>query len=372
MWSIKKSLVVCVILSCFGTAYAADVILNEYNAVGGNDFLNGGDAAADADGGRADDCYFGRIRGNGGDWFELVVITDHLDMRSWKFDIYENGTLDETLDLTDDIIWSDLRSGTIITVAEDVESDVSYNPAAGDWWINVQASDVGDGLYIEASNFPVGSSNWQLVIRNAEDAVIFGPAGEGISPTSGIGSTDIFRLEAKPSASTTANSPDYDDGIDLSTFGSPNRWGQQDFNQLRNVVAESSTLTLLSPNGSEVLTGGTICDITWSNTGIVNSVLIEFSIDNGKTWTKVFPPNTGNSGSYNWLVPIVNSEQCMVRITNAANLGVYDTSDEVFSIYESPLAAYLGGNCFAGIVDFSAMTLKWLRCANPYNLYCME
>ncbi len=367
MWNIGKSLVVCVILGCFGTAYAADVILNEYNAVGSNDFLNGGDAAVDADGGRADDSYFGRIQGNGGDWFELVVITDHLDMRRWKFDIYENGTLDETLDLTDDSIWSDLRSGTIITVAEDVPTDISYNPAAGDWWINVQAGEVGDGLYIEASNFPVASSNWQLVIRNADDAVIFGPAGEGISPTSGIGGTDIFRLEAKPSASITANSPDYDDGIDLSTFGSPNRWGQQDFNQLRNVVAEFSTLTLLSPNGLEVLTGGTIYDITWSHTGIVDSVIIEFSIDSGNTWTNVFPPNVGNSGSYNWLVPIVDSDQCIVRITNAANLGVYDTSDEVFSIYESSLEADLTGDLFAGIVDFAALALNWLQRGNPYD-----
>jgi hypothetical protein len=367
MWNTVKPLVVCVILSCFGTTYAADIILNEYNAVGGNDFLNGGDVAVDYDGGRADDSYFGRIQGNGGDWFELVVITDHLDMRRWKFDIYDNGTLDETLDLTDHSIWSDLRSGTIITVSEDVPTDISYNPAAGDWWINVQASEFGDGLYIEASNFPVGSSNWQLVIRNADDAVIFGPAGEGISPTSGIGNTDIFRLEAKPSASITANSPDYDDGIDLSTFGSPNRWGQQDFNQLRNVVAESSTLTLLSPNGSEVLIGGTTYDITWSHTGTVESVLIEFSIDNGSTWTKVFPPNIGNSGGYNWLVPIVDSEQCMVRITNAANLGVYDTSDEVFFIYESSLEADLADDCFAGIFDFATMALNWLQCGNPYN-----
>ena len=107
----------------------------------GTNFLNGGDAAADKDGGRASDSYFGRVEGNGGDWFELVVITDHLDMRQWHLDIYNNGSLDETLDLTDDPLWSDLRSGTIITISEDVPSDTSYDPAAGDWWINVQAHD---------------------------------------------------------------------------------------------------------------------------------------------------------------------------------------------------------------------------------------
>lgn len=372
MWKIKKILVVCLILLCLGTTYASDVILNEYNAVSSTNFLNGGDAAVDADGGRASDSYFGRIQSNGGDWFELVVITDHLDMRRWKLDIYNNGTLDETLDLTDHGIWSDLRSGTIITVSEDVESDVSYNPAAGDWWINVQASDDGDGLYIEPSDFPVNSSNWQLRIINDGDAVIFGPAGEGVSPASGIGNTDIFRLEAKPSASITANSPDYDDGINLSTFGSPNKWGLQDFNQLRTVAAESSTLTLLSPNGSEIIMGGTTYDITWDNTGTVESVLIEFSIDNGNTWSNVYPPNVGNTGSYNWLVPIVDSVQCSVRITNAANLGIYDTNDEVFSIYECSLDGDLTGDCVVDIVDFAIMALNWLQCGNPYDLYCTE
>ncbi|MBN1804650.1 MAG: hypothetical protein JW837_05325 [Sedimentisphaerales bacterium] len=62
MWNIKKYLVIFVILNCLVTTYAADVILNEYNAVGSNEFLNGGDAAADADGGRAFDSYFGRIQ----------------------------------------------------------------------------------------------------------------------------------------------------------------------------------------------------------------------------------------------------------------------------------------------------------------------
>ena len=43
---------------------AADIILNEYNAVGSNGFLGGGGASADANGGRSCDSYFGRVRGS--------------------------------------------------------------------------------------------------------------------------------------------------------------------------------------------------------------------------------------------------------------------------------------------------------------------
>lgn len=367
MFIVKKLLMVCLILIFSGNIFAADVILNEYNAVANNKFLNGGSASADADGGRASDSYFGRVQGNGGDWFELVVITDHLDMRRWKLDIYNNGGFIETLDLEDHSIWSDLRSGTIITVSEDVPSDISYDPAAGDWWINVQANNGASGLYITPNNFAVHSNDWQLKIRDAGGATVFDLAGEGISPASGVNDKEIFRLEKRPSALITPASPDYDDGDRLSTFGSPNQWGQQDFFQLRNVVAEVSTLTLLSPNGSEVIMGGTVYDITWSNTGTVNSTRIDFSTDNGSTWLEVYPPNVGNGASYSWLVPIVDSEECIVRVRNAADLAVYDTSDAVFTIYECFLDGDLTGDCEINISDLAVVAASWLDCGNPYE-----
>jgi hypothetical protein len=207
----------------------ADVILNEYNAVNGSDYLNGGTAYEDEDGGYACDSYFGRVQGNGGDWFELVVITDHLDMRGWKLEIWMAGIHNETLDLTDHPLWSDLRSGTIITVAEDVPDDVRYDPDAGDWWINVQADTYAGGTYISNSGFPVTNDDWQLVIRDANDNIIFGPAGEGISPQGGINSREIFRLEANPGDWITPQSEHYYDGNCLSTFGSPNQWGPTEF-----------------------------------------------------------------------------------------------------------------------------------------------
>ncbi len=371
MFRAKTILIVCLILSFSGSIFGADVILNEYNAVGATKFLNGGDASADEDGGRASDSYFGRVLGNGGDWFELVVITDHLNMSNWKLDIYDVCGLDETLDLTNHPIWSDLRSGTIITISEDLPTDISYNPAAGDWWINVQANDSGvSGFYIEASNFPVNNDDWRLRIRNFPGTVIFGPAGEGVSPAGGVSSTEIFRLEAKPSASIEPNSVDYDDGKNLSTFGSPNRWGTQDLNDLRSVVAETATLTLLDPNGSEVIVGGTNYDITWSNTGSVGSVLIEFSIDNGSTWSEVYPGNVGNTGSYSWLVPIVDSEECLVRVTKVASLVVYDTSDGVFTVYECLEDGDLTGDCIINMIDLAVMANDWLDCGDPYNLAC--
>jgi hypothetical protein len=336
---IASVLIVLALLSANG--WAADIILNEYNAVDSNDFLNGGDASADDDGGRASDSHFGRVRGNGGDWFELVVIKDHLDIRGWQLDVYENKILDETLALTAHPIWQDLRAGTIITISEDVPSDISYNPAAGDWWINVQANNSGDGLYIEKSSFPVSANNWQLRIRNKAGQVVFGPAGEGISPASGVSGTEIFRLEADPDATVVANSTDYDDGADFSTFGSPNQWAKQGLGKLREVVtpATGAALKVLAPNGDEAFAMGDIVDINWESTSVTEAVRVEFSLDNGYSWIAVYPVNVGNTGTYKWLVPLVNAPKALVRVSSTTRPAVYDVSDKPFTIVSSPIAS---------------------------------
>jgi hypothetical protein len=358
-------LTMCWLLTVTGIGFGADVILNEYNAVDVDSYLGGGTASLDESGTQASDSYFGRIPGNGGDWFELVVIKDHLDMRNWQLDIYTAGQLDETLTLTNHNIWSDLRSGTIITVSEDVPSDISYNPAAGDWWINVQANNTADGLYIEASSFPVNSDNWQLRIRNAVGAVMFGPAGEGVSPASGVSGSEIFRLETTPSTLVVPASVDYDDADNHSTFGSPNQWGMQDLFVLRSVAVQTSTLTVLTPNVSQAIPAGTFYDITWSYTGTVGGVIVEFSTNNGATWSEVYPPNIGNTGSYSWLVPAVDSQQCLVRIKNAANTAISDSSDTAFRIYECSVAGDVTGDCLVNLDDLVVMASSWLDCGNP-------
>ena len=70
------------------------VLLNEYNAVASDKFLNGGDQTTDEDGGSASDSVFGRVEGNGGDWFELVVVGDGsagtVDLRGWKIELADN------------------------------------------------------------------------------------------------------------------------------------------------------------------------------------------------------------------------------------------------------------------------------------------
>jgi hypothetical protein len=224
-------------------AHAADVILSEYNAVSSTNWLgNPSDAACQGPEGFAcsdrGDTYFGRVQGNGGDWFELVVVSDHLDMRNWQLYWEEVVTVREgTIFLSDDPFWADLRAGTIITFIDSgnldggLDTDISFDPCAGDWWVNIYTH---DEQYVPTTTtnvpgqgpgaFTVGDDGWRLTILNASLEVVYGPAGEGAPTYSGapVNSREICRLEAEPSSAITPAGT-YDDGRE-SSFGSFNTW----------------------------------------------------------------------------------------------------------------------------------------------------
>lgn len=227
------------------TAHAADVILNEYNAVANDQLLTC----------CAEDVFWGRRPGNGRDWFELVVIADHLDMRAWELIVSDNtgepNAESWSITLTDHEAWSDLRSGTIITISEQLRNNVDdYNPVVGRWWLNVRAAAGTSEAFARVrclvpacapaeANWKMSNSASQLTIKNAFGITIFGPAGEGVAPPSGVGSREVFKLEANPSAAIVPSSPAYNDGTS-STFGQPNVFSagseHQDLSVLRSVV----------------------------------------------------------------------------------------------------------------------------------------
>ena len=232
-------------------ALGAPLIVNEINAVAGSGFLNGGTAACDGDGNCLTppaDTYFGRIAGNGGDWIELVVVGDHIDIRGWQLKICSSGICNDTLVFSNDLVWSDLRAGTLITVAEDEPTDLSFDPAGGDWWLNVRAHNGGSGTYISAENFPVNENDWNVTILDDTGAVVFGPIGEHLPITPGcsppqddVNEGEIVRLEQAPTALidpcfSTLN--DWEDGV-LSSFGQENIWNAgfatQSFANLRGL-----------------------------------------------------------------------------------------------------------------------------------------
>lgn len=196
------------------------ILLNEWNAV---DDENVGI-----------DVSLGTTNGNGGDWLEFVVVKDHTDLRGWRLEMSDRNGDQGELEFTDAGLLSDLRAGTIFTIAEDLPEDPAYDPDAGDWRFHLQASSQGSGRLISAADFDVTAYDWQLRIIDPDAFVRFGPVGEGVSPRRGLSGKEVGLLAADPVSNRRADSNEYRAG-DLSTFGLPNRWGdhEQDFSGLR-------------------------------------------------------------------------------------------------------------------------------------------
>jgi hypothetical protein len=256
-------LVILLVLTVVGQS--ASVIVNEYNAVGSEKYLE----TDTYEGSTKADVRMGRIVGNGGDWIELVVVEDHADLRNyqirwweldssvqypsnleaiWATSIDKIGYNQGIITFKDIPFWSNLRKGTIITLCEEktiiaengsivvnghkVETNLVPG-SQGDWWINIWTADPAE-LYVHTEtqklgdldgNFSVGNDDWEVNIFDGT-TVIFGPIGEMYEGFgSNINSREIAKLQADPSSSSTVN--DFSDGTS-STFSLPNVWHNAD------------------------------------------------------------------------------------------------------------------------------------------------
>ncbi|MCP4157199.1 MAG: hypothetical protein GY757_56330 [bacterium] len=96
-------------------------------------------------------------------------------------------------------------------------------------------------------------------------------------------------------------------------------------------IINPSSINVTSPDGGESLGAGTSHYITWNYTGSMSNVKIEYTTDNGATYSTV-AASTTNDGVYNWTVPSTLSNLCLVRISDAADGDPANTSESVFSI----------------------------------------
>ena len=98
------------------------------------------------------------------------------------------------------------------------------------------------------------------------------------------------------------------------------------------VYDSSAALTVTRPNGGEVEKAGTIQTVTWTSTGTIANVMIEFSPDNGDNWG-LLEDSTPNTGTYTGLIPPETPELhlCKLRISDV-NGCASDESDGTFTI----------------------------------------
>ena len=134
------------------------------------------------------------------------------------------------------------------------------------------------------------------------------------------------------------------DGIIGGTVGA-------DIDAVGAIESHAPILTVVDPIGGEFIPIGFEYMISWDTIGETGNIIIQYSLDNGSTWNDI--DTVDNTGNYQWLVPNVTSEQCLIYIADEDNMTVYDVSDEVFTIYECPLVspADFNTDCIVDLID---------------------
>jgi hypothetical protein len=128
----------------------------------------------------------------------------------------------------------------------------------------------------------------------------------------------------------------------------------------------------LQPNGAERIVASRVFPVRWKTTDGVEiaRVAIEYSADAGVSWELI--DEVDNTGGYEWVAPAVDSSNCLIRVSDAQDPSMHDTSDATFSVFKchAKLRADLNGDCRVDFADLAILMGEWLACGNPLDPAC--
>lgn len=113
---------------------------------------------------------------------------------------------------------------------------------------------------------------------------------------------------------------------------------------------ESAYIEVTYPNGRDVFAPTSTEVIYWDHLGLTGNQTIQYSLNNGASWTNISTSVSSTTSRYSWSVPSVVSSQALIRITSGA---LSDVSDSMFSILGSPGGLAVTAGCVSGEVSVS-------------------
>jgi len=102
-------------------------------------------------------------------------------------------------------------------------------------------------------------------------------------------------------------------------------------------LSPGAKISLLSPNGGEILKNRRFSTVQWNSLGIspqgfTSTVSIEISFDGGATYNTI-RTNVPNTGFCRWRIPKnTQSTACVIKITSSMYPEISDVSDSLFTI----------------------------------------
>jgi len=279
-------------------------------------------------------------------------------------------------DIGDILTWSLVSDAVFLGIdsGSGVLSGIAGDGDVGVFFVNVSVSDGHGG---------VDFHNFSLTVSNTNDAPVACFTWkdlDGIGSNTTISfnascSTDDFGItlyqwdwNADGNYDYNTSDPiaiyDYDDTnqhtVNLKVHDIENENDTILINSIKAIVNSPPIITVIYPNGGEILTNGEL--ITWNTIDeSTTNITIEYSNNNGSSWSFIVQ-NISDTGSYLWDTTTVSEgENYLIKITaidNYNQIGI-DQSDHVFSINNSVLIACftwmdkdgIGPNT---IIDFNA------------------
>jgi hypothetical protein len=111
-----------------------------------------------------------------------------------------------------------------------------------------------------------------------------------------------------------------------------------------------SEVILLAPRGSETFPGDTTLALLWTYANVQN-VTLDYTSNGGTTWQPIVANIPASTGTYNWKLPNVASQQMLVRVRDAAPAGTAaDTSLLFFTVVPTSSVAKAASD---GAIQFS-------------------
>ncbi len=90
-------------------------------------------------------------------------------------------------------------------------------------------------------------------------------------------------------------------------------------------------ITLLNPARENAFVAGDLIKIRWSSSKVSN-ISVRFSADSGTNWDVLAPAVPSNDTVFEWKAPEINSDKCLIIVSDASNPDVADTTKLTFSI----------------------------------------
>ncbi len=100
----------------------------------------------------------------------------------------------------------------------------------------------------------------------------------------------------------------------------------------RKMPGNLPLISVVTPNGGESWQVGAVHVIQWEE-ALIPSVKLEYTTDNGSTWSLIATNVNWSSTGYQWTIPPVTSTQTRIKATSLADTAIFAQSANPFTIY---------------------------------------